>query len=395
MLYLRRLATLALLSAPLAACADDVGVTSASSSTSTETGTGDLSTSSAPTTVTPTSDPTTGTTSTGTTDPSTSTGPGTTAPATSTGPDSSSSTAADTTTGTSTATDTTGTSTAADTTGTSTGGVACPPGDTNCDCAPNQICFGMATCILEKCLPIGDGSCPYEFDFECDDPEFCPPGSDPFDCCSTLKDGNCEEFDFGGMCAPYSDFYDCGYCPFTDDQVCDAPDFCPEGTDDADCCATIEDGVCEEMQFGGMCLDGTDFYDCGYCPFENNGLCEVPFDCPVDTDAVDCCATPEDGVCEEMQFGGLCEDGDDFYDCGYCIYENDGFCDVPFFCPEGSDQADCCATPEDGNCEEMQFGGLCDDGSDFYDCGYCIYEDDGACDVPEFCPIGSDINDCA
>ena len=334
MLYLRRLATLALLSAPLAACADDVGVTSASSSTSTETGTGDLSTSSAPTTVTPTSDPTTGTTSTGTTDPSTSTGPGTTAPATSTGPDSSSSTAADTSTGTSTAADTTGT-------GTSTGGVACPPGDTNCDCAPNQICFGMATCILEKCLPIGDGSCPYEFDFECDDPEFCPPGSDPFDCCSTLKDGNCEEFDFGGMCAPYSDFYDCGYCPFTDDQVCDAPDFCPEGTDDADCCATIEDGVCEEMQFGGMCLDGTDFYDCGYCPFENNGLCEVPFDCPVDTDAVDCCATPEDGVCEEMQFGGLCEDGDDFYDCGYCIYEDDGACDVPEFCPIGSDINDC------------------------------------------------------
>ena len=368
MLYRRRLLTLALLSAPLAACADDVGVTSASSSSSTGTGTGDLSTSSAPTTVTPTTDPTTGPATTST---STSTGPATTDPSTSTG------------------------TTAADTTGTSTGGNDCPPGDTNCDCAPNQVCNGMATCILDKCLPIGDGSCPYEFDFECDDPEFCPPGSDPFDCCATLQDGNCEEFGMGGMCAPYSDFYDCGYCPFTDDQVCDAPDFCPAGTDDADCCATLQDGVCEEMQFGGMCPDGTDFYDCGQCPFENNGTCDVPLDCPVDTDAVDCCAHVEDGVCEEMQFGGMCQDGDDFYDCGYCPYENDGFCDVPFFCPDGSDLVDCCATPEDGNCEEMQFGGLCDDGSDFYDCGYCIYEDDGACDVPDFCPIGTDINDCA
>jgi hypothetical protein len=148
------------------------------------------------------------------------------------------------------------------------------------------------------------------------------------------------------------------------------------------------------MQFGGMCPDGSDPYDCGVCPFEDDGECDVPDFCPDGTDENDCCASPGDGVCEEMQFGGLCGDGSDFFDCGYCPFEEDGFCDAPDFCPPDTDEVDCCATPEDGVCEEMQFGGMCGDGSDFFDCGYCPFEDDGFCDAPDFCPPDTDINDC-
>mgnify|MGYP000240480224 CR=1 FL=1 len=65
-----------------------------------------------------------------------------------------------------------------------------------------------------------------------------------------------------------------------------------------------------------------------------------------------------------------------------------------FDCPDGTDENDCCATPEDGVCEEQSQGGACPDGTDPYDCGFCPFEDDGECDVPEFCPEGSDVNDC-
>jgi hypothetical protein len=52
-----------------------------------------------------------------------------------------------------------------------------------------------------------------------------------------------------------------------------------------------------------------------------------------------------------------------------CAYENDGVCDVPGVCPEGTDLADC-QTPT------------------------CAYENDGVCDVPDYCPEGTDLADC-
>jgi len=155
------------------------------------------------------------------------------------------------------------------TTGSSTGGVACTPGQVNCDCI-NDTCEGGAICGLGKCLPAGDGSCLYEFDGVCEEPEFCEPGSDPFDCCASPQDGACEEIDYGGVCSPYSDFFDCGYCPFVNDGQCD-DGLCPVGTDEADCCATPGNGVCEEMSQGGLCADGSDTFDCGGCPYEDDG----------------------------------------------------------------------------------------------------------------------------
>jgi hypothetical protein len=274
-----------------------------------------------------------------------------------------------------------------------TGALECTPGQINCDC-DGENCEGSAICALGKCLPAGDGSCPSEFDFVCDEPDGCPAGTDPFDCCATQHDGVCEEFDFGGACAPYSDFFDCGYCPFVADGVCNAPDECPAGSDEADCCATQQNGVCEEISQGGQCADGSDPYDCGVCLYEGDGECDVPEYCPDGTDINDCCATQQNGVCEEMSQGGKCVDGSDAYDCGACPYEDDGECDVPDLCPDGTDINDCCATQQNGVCEEMSQGGPCMDGSDAYDCGVCPYEDDNECDVPDYCPEGTDLNDC-
>ncbi len=377
----------------LGACADDIGMTVAEGSSGTTQGTtADMQTTGTPpTTGTPTSGDTTttegtstgveGSTSTGavmtdtdatsTTDPSTST----------TDPDTSSTTDPDTS----------GTSTGSGTTGDTDTGGECVPGEVNCDCL-NDSCVGEAECVLDKCLPF-TGQCDFELDFECDEGTLCEPGTDPFDCCPSQQDGVCEEIGMGGMCAPYSDYYDCGYCVFSGNGSCDEPDFCPVGTD-TDCCASEQDGVCEEQSMGGMCEDGTDYYDCGYCPFEQDGFCDAPDFCPPGSDEVDCCATPEDAICEEMQFGGLCNDGSDFFDCGYCPYEQDGFCDAPFFCPEGTDEVDCCITTDDGICDELALGGTCPDGEDFFDCGYCPFENDGECDVPFICPENTDVNDC-
>ena len=43
---------------------------------------------------------------------------------------------------------------------------------------------------------------------------------------------------------------------------------------------------------------------------------------------------------------------------------------------------------------EVGQGGMCPDGSDYYDCGECPWENDFECDVPQLCPPGSDVNDC-
>ena len=492
----------------LGGCADDVAITVTGGSSGTTQGTtADMETTGTPTTGTPTTG--TPTTGTPTTSGGTTTTEGTSTGTVETSTSSGAVTVTDTDTDTNTTSTGTGTSTSTDsgttdpdtstgstgTTGDTDTGGACMPSQLNCECI-NAACMGKAICLLDKCVPY-TGKCQFEIDFQCDEGTFCAPGTDPFDCCPNQQDGICEEVGMGGDCPVYSDYFDCGYCPFVNNSACDEPDscpvgtdpdccateqdgiceeqsmggmcedgsdffdcgycpfaqngvcnadVCPPGTDKFDCCATYKDGVCEEMQFGGMCEDGSDFFDCGYCPFEQNGFCDAL--CPPDTDLVDCCATHKDGVCEEMQFGGMCEDGTDFFDCGYCPYEQNGFCnqgvcpfdtdlvdccaiykngvceemqfggmcedgtdffdcgyclidlvgngvcDVPNFCPPGTDKPDCCATQNDGVCEELQFGGICEDGTDFYDCGYCPYEEGGGCDVPDYCPPGTDLVDC-
>ena len=39
-------------------------------------------------------------------------------------------------------------------------------------------------------------------------------------------------------------------------------------------------------------------------------------------------------------------------------------------------------------------GGMCPNGSDPWDCGFCQWTFDGECDEPNLCPPGSDAADC-
>ena len=343
-------------------------------------------------------DPTTTTSSTtSTTDvPTTSLGP-----TTSTSTSSSTSTTAEIT-GTSSTSGTTDSSTATDTdtdtdtlgTSTSTTGdpLPCELGEALCGCLEGA-CNSGAPCLLGECPPIGD--CESQGNGFCEEPDLCAPGSDPFDCCATPQDGVCESIENGGVCITASDYWDCGACLWTDDGECDEGIYCPEGSDVNDCCATPGDGICEEESQGGMCPDGTDVADCGgECPWADDGVCDEPVLCPPGTDVNDCCATPGNGECEEESQGGMCPDGTDFYDCGYCKWPMDGLCDEPDFCPPDSDAFDCCATPNNGVCEEEGQGGECPDGSDILDCGGCPWTDDGVCDEPNDCPEGTDVNDC-
>lgn len=113
-----------------------------------------------------------------------------------------------------------------------------------------------------------------------------------------------------------------------------------------------------------------------------------------------CCATRNDGTCEEAGGGGSCAAGTDHFDCGYCLWPNDGECDEASgtgLCPAGSDAADCgCPWPNDNECDEPEGTNLCAEGTDVNDC-YCPWPGDGECDEPEgtnLCPEGSDSADC-
>lgn len=253
----------------------------------------------------------------------------------------------------------------------------CPIGQESCPCDAGA-CDDELACIFAVCVALD-----------------CTRGEDGCACQADATCGPDLECNSGGQCA-----HD-GKCAWVGDGLCDAPQFCPEGSDVLDCCATPGDGVCEEASMGGACPDGTDGFDCGRCIYLDDGECDEPELCPPGTDTNDCCATPDDGVCEELGMGGDCPTGSDILDCKYCPTPEDGICDeveeIGGLCPPGTDAVDCCAHLKDGVCEEIGMGGDCPPGADIWDCGYCPWADDDQCDEPEgtdLCGEGSDPKDC-
>ncbi|MEL6180251.1 MAG: hypothetical protein AAFS10_14920 [Myxococcota bacterium] len=100
-----------------------------------------------------------------------------------------------------------------------------------------------------------------------------------------------------------------------------------------------------------------------------------------------------------------------------CVFANDGLCDEPEFCAEGTDTTDCrggcenmpgpdcCVFAFDGECDEAAGDGFCPQGTDTTDCtkgcdvspgpNCCVYANDGLCDEPEDCAAGTDTADCS
>jgi hypothetical protein len=73
----------------------------------------------------------------------------------------------------------------------------------------------LALGIPQRRLNSGDDSCEWANDEVCDVPDYCPEGTDASDC--DTSDDSCE---------------------WANDEVCDVPDYCPEGTDASDCDAS-------------------------------------------------------------------------------------------------------------------------------------------------------------
>lgn len=128
----------------------------------------------------------------------------------------------------------------------------------------------------------------------------------------------------------------------------------------------------EEYGYGsGVCVETSDTVDCVGCFVADDG---TQWCCTGRAEPGDICCS-QDNQCvvlvEDSGTGGP----------DSCQYANDGECDEPDPCPEGTDTTDCAGS-----------GVLCDD--------TCEYAGDGACDDGGFgsesdvCEYGTDCTDC-
>ncbi len=120
----------------------------------------------------------------------------------------------------------------------------CVPGTLDCHCTESFTCDLGLACRLDTCVQceLGTLNCPCIYE----------EGERTGECDGIL---NC----FGGLCVNPQP------CPYLEDLECDEPEgtgVCLEGTDVFDCCA-VEPGVCEEESVGGACPNGSDPIDCG------------------------------------------------------------------------------------------------------------------------------------
>lgn len=279
------------------------------------------------------------------------------------------------------------------------GSGACQQGTDTTDC---QARLTSLRALIPAALSaqLGDDSCQWALDGECDDAAFqgtgaCAAGTDFTDCralaiggddsCYWGRDGECDEPRFGGT----------GACPNgTDTADCGAATPVQPAMTEANSCQWANDGECDEPQFGGTgaCDNGTDTNDCqgvsqqvlaGLTPDLRDQL------------GADTCDFANDMECDDARFGGTgaCAPGTDFSDCramaiggdDSCRWANDGECDEPGIgsnnCISGTDTTDCavaaylrnrddtCERAFDGTCNEPEGGnGLCATGTDTADC---------------------------
>lgn len=336
------------------------------------------------------------------------------------------------------------------------GGGYCADGTDTFDCA--VIASGKG----------GNNSCEYANDNECDEPRFfggtgaCRDGTDANDCAGAMTPAEVEVALFAQLPLGTQQVLGDNSCEYARDLECDDAQFggtgsCAAGTDAADCramavggddsCEYAFDNECDEPRLGtGACANSSDTYDCELVIAGINN---------------DSCAYARDNECDEPRFDGTgaCRDGTDMSDCAgqstvvdsgpsdgqaslesvlallpadlrnqlgndSCSYANDGECDDPAFegtgaCQSGTDASDCsrmamggddsCEYANDGECDEPGIGGnYCMSGSDTTDCqpvaflrnrsDECILAFNGVCDEPDGgtgnCMANSDTADC-
>ncbi len=299
---------------------------------------------------------------------------------------------------------------------------ACVDGSDTTDCAAFDAARLDSFNSLMALVPadiqgaLGDNSCIYAFDGECDDlalggTGYCNPRTDAADCraqamggedsCEFAKDGECDEVRAGGTgsCADWTDATDCNGGATPSAVLSPAP-----STDAANSCEYANDNECDEGRYNGtgVCDDGTDTNDCRMMAVGQ-------------TD--DSCSSARDGQCDEPRYNTgstLCTDGTDASDCsGYVAQREADFAALLAILPPDLQRQlgdNTCRYAYDNECDDSAFGGqgYCGAGTDAADCravaaggdNSCAYANDNECDEPRFdgtgaCTDGTDTNDCA
>ena len=266
---------------------------------------------------------------------------------------------------------------------------------------------------------LGNNTCRWSNDGECDDVNFggtgaCTPGTDATDCltqvqqtttlapsgandsCVFANDGECDEQQHGGagFCEPNTDATDCR-------AHTAAVPAAPTGGGGSDSCEYANDNECDEARYGGggYCTDGTDTTDCRQLAA---GLDD------------DSCEWANDNECDELRYGGggACLDGTDATDCNNYGNSPEALARLLELVPanlRGQLGDDSCQYANDGECDDVAFGGTiyCASGTDASDCralaiggeDSCRWANDGECDEPgigtDNCTSGTDVTDCA
>lgn len=301
-------------------------------------------------------------------------------------------------------------------------GGACQDGSDTTDCAAwivqrevdfleRAAALGRGDLSAGEFSELGDNTCRWNNDGECDDVNFdgtgaCEPGTDATDCLIAVQQG-VQSAAVGGMGDT---------CEYANDSECDEAQYggggyCDAGTDTTDCrqlaagvdddsCQWSNDGACDELRYGGggQCVDGTDATDCDNFGTSPEALARLLALVPNRLRTQlgdDSCQYSNDGECDDAAFGGTiyCDTGTDATDCramalggeDSCRWANDNECDEPSIgtdnCTSGTDVTDCadvaylrnrtdsCNTAFDGICNEATGGNsTCEAFSDTADC---------------------------
>lgn len=273
---------------------------------------------------------------------------------------------------------------------------------------------------------ISDNSCQFANDSECDEPRFfggtgsCVDGSDANDCESSLTPADYQAALFSALPQDLRAQLGDDSCAYANDTECDDASFggtgsCEPGSDASDCravaiggddsCQFALDNECDDPGIGtGQCVQGSDRTDCELL---------------VAGASDNSCQYANDGECDEPRFAdttGACRDGSDANDCAGALtpaqQETASLDAVLALLPESLRESlgsNDCGYANDGECDDAAFNGTgaCDAGTDANDCrilaaggdNSCEYADDNECDEPGIgtgvCVSGSDANDCA
>ena len=230
--------------------------------------------------------------------------------------------------------------------------------------------------------------CAFRNDGECDEPYYCPVGTDTNDCAGnsagasnsdSSAPSSAPNFGAGGSNSSSADS-----CRYANDNECDEPTFCTFGTDTSDCSGSNgtpsqSPSPSSSPSNGANALADTCFY-------ARDGECDEPTYCAFGTDTSDCTSAggsnSGSGASSMPNNSAPTQAGPDS-----CRYANDNVCDEPTYCAFGTDTTDCSSSS--GGSSSSAATSNASGGS-----SSCVWANDGECDEPTYCAFGTDGSDC-